>query len=240
MSKLRIGLPTSLECRPLTRAFVIGQFAGRYDAAPFPPGRIGPLLADGVLDLGVVTPFDLPALAALDMIPDIGAAFVAGSPTLRLVADGPLEGVHRLSTAGAGSFAVEVARRVLRREASEPALEVDAEPAGGAGVARLLEGVAGLADENAGSDLALLWRQKSGLPLVVGVWVVQRSIGIEEVLFDLKSSLRYGMAQLQTLARELASEVGADRRRLERLFRDDMHYVLGPQEQRAIASMVAP
>lgn len=236
MAKLRIGLPTSLECQPLTRAFVTGQFASRYIATTLPPGRIAPLLADRALDLGVVTPFDLHALDALDRIPDIGVAFVDGSPTLRLVPGGALEAGYPLLADGASPFTVELAKRVLG--VAGHTVEGGGDSSGQRS-ARLLEGGVALAEDSVGVELGRLWRQQTGLPLVVGVWVVQRNVGLEEVVFDVKSSLRYGMAQLQTLARELAAEVGADRRRLELLFRQELQFVLGPEEQKAIAAMIA-
>lgn len=139
--------------------------------------------------------------------------------------------------------------------------------AGGAGVGRLEPGEAALviggpalrlsglapdggappgghsgADSEPGSlhllDLGSAWRELTGLPLVVGLWVVRSDAVLPELPFYFKSSLRYGLASLSAIAREEAAELGFDSAEIERFLRETVSFVLRDEERRSIEELL--
>ena len=79
-------------------------------------------------------------------------------------------------------------------------------------------------------DLGLAWRELTGLPLVVGVWAVRPGVGLPDLPFYFKSSLRFGLSALDAIAREAAAEVGVVSALLEGYLRENVSYFLREPE----------
>lgn len=87
-------------------------------------------------------------------------------------------------------------------------------------------------------DLGTAWRELTGLPLVVGLWVVRADVVLPELPFYFKSSLRYGLASLSAIARESAAELGLDSAEIERFLRATVSFVLRDEERRAVEELL--
>ena len=88
-------------------------------------------------------------------------------------------------------------------------------------------------------DLGTAWRELTGLPLVVGLWVVRSDAVLPELPFYFKSSLRYGLASLSAIAREEAAELGFDSAEIERFLRETVSFVLRDEERRSMEELLA-
>jgi chorismate dehydratase len=87
-------------------------------------------------------------------------------------------------------------------------------------------------------DLGAAWRELTGLPLVAGLWVVRPEASLPDLTFYFKSSLRYGMASLSTIAREAAAELGLDSEEIARFLGENVSYLLRDEEHRGLGELL--
>jgi chorismate dehydratase len=87
-------------------------------------------------------------------------------------------------------------------------------------------------------DLGTAWRELTGLPLVVGLWLVRADAALPDLSFYFKTSLRYGLGSLSAIARESAAELGLDSGEIERFLRETVSFVLRDEERRSIDELL--
>ncbi|HSL81411.1 MAG TPA: MqnA/MqnD/SBP family protein [Thermoanaerobaculia bacterium] len=204
--------------------------------------------------------------AALLALPDLCVAFPGAARSIVLASASPLSEVRRVYLGRGARKAAAVARIVLAEAwGIAPAYLAEDAPAaaGGAGVGRLEPGEAALViggpalrlsgiapDDRAPAgarsepaplhllDLGTAWHELTGLPLVVGLWVVRSDAVLPELPFYFKSSLRYGLASRSAIAREEAAELGFDSAEIERFLRETVSFVLRDDELRSIEELL--
>lgn len=235
MPKARLGVPDLLDCRPLTWGFLKGQYADFFDVRSFSLGRVSALLAEGELEVGLIPSIELSRIPRLRVVPHLCLA--SKSRSALLVTRCPIAEVKRIAFDRASRSALGLLVVLLREFYCLDAKLI--------GQGRRVEGpMAGCDAALVTSDAALRvgtdqlqvfdltqgWQQLTGLPFVFGVWAVREGVTLPELAFYMKSSLRYGLSSLDTVAKEAAAELGLAADSVTDYCRDDLHFVLGDRE----------
>jgi predicted solute-binding protein len=227
MPLLRVGIPDLLEVRPLAWSFLKGQLADRYSVAVYPFERIPALLATGDVELGFVSAVELVLNPALSRVRDLGVALLPPARALSLRARLPLAEIRTVDCSEASPWAIDLARAAIgaatpnaswrdRLGISDWSGEADAE---------LLSGPAAHRAADA-TPVAALWQRRTSSPLPLGGWAVSPRVDPDACEFALKSSLRYGLSSIESIASEAAGETGLGRTVLESHYRLGLSFVL--------------
>lgn len=227
MPQHRVGVPDLLEVRPLAWSLLKGQLADRFSIAVYPFERIPALLRAGDLELGFVSAVDLLRSPDLKPVRDLGIALLPGARGLALSPRRPPSELSSIDCAEAAAWAVDLARAALGGMVPAAAWRdrlAGATLAGGAD-AKLLCGPAALRAVDA-LPVADIWHERTATPLPFGGWAAPARIDTESCEFALKSSLRYGLSSLETVASEAAAECGVGRGELESYYRNELTFVL--------------
>ena len=256
MPKVRLAIPRELDCRPLVWSFLKGHHQGLFQPVEYPTERILPLLDQGELEVGLVPAIDFVRREAahagldgvtgqrieLDVVGDLCTA--ATAEALVLYSHVPIERIERVDFAQASPTSAQLAKIILRqgleREVSSGDWNfgVDLSEAD----ALLISSDTLLRDDLPEDleviDLVELWKESTGLPVVLYLWVYSpRSTTLPDLEFYLKSSLRYGLSSLETISRELAAEGGLQKSRVSSYLSNSLSYVLGEAERRGLAEL---
>jgi chorismate dehydratase len=258
LPKLRVGIGDILDARPLAWGFLKGHHADLFAPIVKPLPLMGRLLAQGVLDVGLAPAIDAARDPELLALPELCVAFPGEARSLLLVSTSPLSELRRVYLGRSARTAAAVARIVLAegRNLEPEYLEADTTPFPGAvhepgrprlerhEGALLIGGAALRLALGGGShglqvlDLGSAWRELTGLPLVAGLWLVRSEADLPDLTFYFKSSLRFGIASLSTIAREAAAELGVDSEEIARFLREHVSYLLRDEELRGLEELV--
>jgi predicted solute-binding protein len=250
--KLRVGISDILDTRPLSWGFLKGHHADLFVPQSHPSALVGQLLGRGEIEVGLLPAIDAARLAGealpgLTILPDLAVAAPASCRSVVVLARRPIEELDRI-VAGREARTTRAALSILLAERyADPPELVDREstatlvgPLADPATGMLLVGGPGFAAERDGFevlDVAALWRQHTGLPLVLGFWCVRPDIHLPDLPFYFISSLRYGLQSLGTIAREAAAELGLDSSEIQSYFRDDLSFFLRPEEVQGLAEL---
>lgn len=252
MPKLRVGISDILDTRPLSWGFLKGHHADLFVPQSHPSSLVGQLLGRGELEVGLLPAIDAAhlagdALPGLAILPDLAVAAPAACRSVVVLSRRPIGELERI-VAGREARTTRAALGILLAERyADPPVLVDREstatevgPLADPATGLLLLGGPGFAADREGFevlDVAGLWRQHTGLPLVFGLWCVRPGIHLPDLPFYFKSSLRYGLQSLGTIAREAAAQLGLDSAEIESYFRDDLSFFLRPEEVQGLAEL---
>ncbi len=248
MPKLRVGISDILDARPLAWGFLKGHHADLFAPVTQPLNLVGRLLAQGGLDVALVPAVELATHRDLRVLPDLCVAFPGEARGVLLVSAGPIEDLRRVILERDARTAAVVTRIVLAESYGLEPEYVEAEAStrlSGPGRIEPGEGwlvigsaaLTGRREEHRVLDLGLAWRELTGLPLVVGVWAARAEVELPDLPFYFKSSLRFGLAALDAIAREGAAELGVSSAVLESYLRDAVGYLLRDDERRALQDL---
>ena len=81
-------------------------------------------------------------------------------------------------------------------------------------------------------DVAHQWREMTGLPCVLAMWVARREAATPEVVADFLASKDYGMARIDEIAEEASDQLDLPASALEHYLRDSIDFSLD-EENRA-------
>lgn len=237
MPKLRVGIVDFLNSRPLAWGFLKGHHSDLFTPSSHPPSMVAHLLAEGGLDVGLVPSVEVQRIPGLRVVPDLCVAAEREVRSVLLVSRVPVERITRvaLDTNSRTSVALlkvlcaerwgiepqfleqrpDVERMLATADAAlvigDPALKVDRE-------------------RHRVIDLAAEWRGLTGLPFVFAVWAVRGGVDLPDLPFYFKSSLRYGLASLETIVRESAAELGLDSDILRIYLTENLSFFLQERE----------
>lgn len=276
MPKLRVGIPRHVEYQPLAWGFLKGHHGDLFTTSQHSVPVLTNLLKADRLDVALLPSTALLRLEDVELLPDLclsargraGIASLVYRPSLAEVTE---VAVDPGSEASLDLLALLMAARNqpmpplrpfrkaleilqggrLPRNPRPPEAVLELEPTKSA----LLTGPAAL--EGDGSprgpgleelDLVEGWESATQTPWVEALWAVRRSVSFPDLTFYFKSSLRFGLAALDTLARESAAALGLSAEGLQGRFRENFSYVLRDAERqslreleaRAVSSQVIP
>jgi chorismate dehydratase len=83
-------------------------------------------------------------------------------------------------------------------------------------------------------DLGDQWRRWTELPFVFAMWVARADADLPGLESALESARDAGVAHLREIAQSEAERVGLDVSSCHRYLRDNLHFYLGPDEQRGL------
>ncbi|MDY7095587.1 MAG: MqnA/MqnD/SBP family protein [Acidobacteriota bacterium] len=242
MPKLRVGIPRELYGRPLAWGFLKGHHGDLFSTSLHPQAAIGPLLQRGSLDVGLVSPLDFQRIPGLRALRDLCVAATGACRLMMVVAKEPLAQIRRLAVEHNSHAAGLLAEILLRQRYGVENLELRRHrPV----LKRMLanhDGALLTGDDalklrrssHAVVDLAEEWNAFTGLPWVVALWAVRDGVGLPDLPFYFKSSLRYGLSLLDNLMRESASELALDVSEIEPTLRGHLSFFLRDEETAGI------
>lgn len=244
MRKLRLGLVSSLESRPLVWSFLKGQHGDVFAPSLHRPGQIGALLARQQLDVALLPAHELVRIDDLSILPDLCVAGRGSSIRIVLALRSPLAEVRSVSVPLDARWAVALMRVVLaERYGLHPEVVEENRPAGasfGPCDAVLSAGYGNLDEPSEADcfDLGAAWQDLSSLPFVAAVWAVRRGVQLPELPLYFKNALRYGLQSLDHLVREAAAELGLDAAAARRYLEEELRFVLGPEEEAGLVAFL--
>lgn len=237
MPKLRVGIVNYLNSRPLAWGFLKGHHGDLFAPSFHPPAVVAQLLEQGSLDVGLVPSIELQRIPGLRVLPDLCVAATREVRSVLLVLGRPLLEVRRVAVDQNSRTSVALLRILLQEVygltpqflTARPQLA----PMLASADAALVIGDAALRvdrERHLIMDLAAEWHQMTGRPFVFAVWAVREGVELADLPFYFKSSLRYGLASLDSLVRESAAELNLDPAEVETYLTQNLSFVLR-QEQ---------
>jgi len=236
--KLLIGQISYLNSQPFY------PLLGEHRLVAMPPRRLGELAERGEIDAGIMATADYLALA--DRYEPIGNLGIANWEEVRsiiLFSRRPLEGLSgaRVGVTEETSTSLQLLRLLLEvRQAVAPAsYERGVREEADAYLVIGNEALKARFSRPSGFpfryDLASEWWAWKKLPFVFALWVVKRSLPEQdkkEFLSLLERSFAKGMAEVDRIAAEFASDLGSAEGLASYL--RNFHYRLGPEEWRGL------
>lgn len=240
-----MGVATRLYSRPLVWGLLKGHHGDLLETTQHPPSLLAQLMAQGSLDVALLSPLQALELDDVLLLPDLCAAADGPSETIYLVSPQPFEDVRSVAVGAENDAAAALLRIVYQEKFGfQPQLHLqrpDLDRMLLSFDAALLTGDAALRQPTSAGqclDLTAAWREITGLPWVFAVWVAQARVGLPDLPFYFKSSLRYGLSVMDSLVRESAAELdlSADRVR-EYLAEGQLGWVLRQREQQSLEEL---
>lgn len=249
MAKLRVGIVDYLNSRPLAWGFLKGDHGDLFTPTFHPPATVARMLADGGLDIGLIPSIEVERIPGLRILPDLCVAATHEVRSVLLVsrvdpAADPAA-IRRVALDHNSRTSAALLRILMRERWSADPEYVEARP----DVERMLEtadaalviGDPALRFHASGErerrglhtvDLAAEWQALTGLPFVFAVWAVREEAWRPDLAYYFKSSLRLGLASIDSVVREAAAELDLDRTTLHTYLTENLSYLLqGPQRR---------
>jgi chorismate dehydratase len=237
LPKLRVGIVNYLNSKPLAWGFLKGHHADLFAPSYHPPALVARLLGQGNLDIGLIPSIEVQRIPNLRILPDLCVAASHEVRSVILVSRCPLPEIRKVALDQNSRTSVALLRILLReRYGLDPEYlheRPDAERMLAEADAALLIGDPALKvdrDRYVVTDLAAEWRELTGLPFVFAVWAVRPEVEIPDLPFYFKSSLRYGLSSVDTLAREAAAELDLDSSEIRAYLTDNLSFFLRRDE----------
>lgn len=238
MTPLKVGRVDYINTFPLAWSLERRLGAGALEETLGVPTELNRLLAAGALDVANVSSIAYAAHAdELVLLPSVCISSDGAVDSVQLVTDVPLPAVGSVSVTAQSAASVALVRILL------PDAEI--RPEGAAADARLLIGdealESAMTDATPHHDLGILWRERTGLPMVFAVWAARRDAD-PAALTALDRALAEAVADASEHA-ALVAEAAAERYGfpagfLARYF-EKLRYRFGPREQEGLARYFA-
>jgi chorismate dehydratase len=197
------------------------------------PTELNRLLLEGELDTAPISSIEYARNPErLRLLPRLCVASEGAVDSIQLVSRKPLEQVRIVAVTPESATSVALTK-VLLPEAEHAPLEAYTS---GDADAKMLIGDAALRsafeDPTPHHDLGRLWFERTGLPMVFGVWACPEPLadGLVELEDALVSSVRRARAEPEQLAFEAAQTYGYPAGFLARYF-EKLRYRFGPRER---------
>lgn len=256
MQKLRISVVEYLNTVPLVWGFTRGPLRDKYDLRFAVPSECAEQLRRGDVEIGIIPVIEYQRIPGdFVMLPDMAVAAKNEVRSILLVARKPIESVKRLAL-DSSSRSSQALVRILCAERWKIAPEfVDMKPDAAAMLseadAALLIGDPALrlavhAESSSYIpavpgvehlfvyDIAREWREHTGLPCVLAMWVGRRDAVTPQVVADFLASKAYGVARIGEIASEWRARVSLPVAEIERYLRDNVDFSFDEENRRGL------
>ena len=255
MAKLRISIVEYLNTAPLVWGFTEGPLKGRYDLSFTVPSLCAEALRNAEADVAIIPAIEYQRMDGVVALPEMAVAAKREVRSILVLAKKPIEQARRIALdSGSRSSAALVRLLCAGRWGIRPEF-IEAQPDPAAMLAQAdaalvigdpalrvalqveaLEGgekppVQGV-DSLFLYDVAEQWREMTGRPCVLALWVARREAATPEVVADFLASKEYGMARLGEIAEAAARKLGLSAAALEHYLRENIDFSLD-EENRA-------
>jgi chorismate dehydratase len=205
MTPLRVGRVDYINTFPL--AWSLGnRLDDAIEEVLGVPTQLNALLAEGAVDVANVSSIAYARHAdELVLLPSVCLSSDGAVDSVQIVTDVPLPAVESVSVTSQSAASVALVRILL------PGAEI--RPEGAVADARLLIGDDALTsvieDATPHHDLGVLWRERTGLPMVFAVWAARSDLA-DEILVELDRAFAGAVADASEHA-ALVAEAAAER-----------------------------
>lgn len=233
MARLRIGSVPYLNARPLVEGLEGVRFAV--------PSRLARQFRQGEVDVALVPSFESVRSPGCVVVPGPCIASPGPVDSVFLFSREPLHQARRVLLDESSVTSAALTRVLLLErygvEAEFEPCPPDVDPRAVDADAVLLIGDRALKaprDNLVVSDLALLWREWTGLPFVFAVWLARDASAAEAVGPELRAARERGLAARERIAREAADQMGLPPGLLFRYLTERLTYDFGEPEREAL------
>jgi len=238
---VKIGAVTYLNSKPLVHR--LDTFAPQADVVFDLPSRLADRLADGDLDVALIPSIEVLSNPQYRIVSNACIGCRRAVWSVKLLSRVPMSQIRTLALDEGSRTSVALVQILLgQRHGVRPEmspLPIGADPVASSADAVLLIGDRAIhAPDDSfveAWDLGQQWCDWAGLPFVFAVWAARIDRDVEEIEAALVAARDAGVAQLEQIARDSATPLGLSVARCLEYLRDNLHFHLGPQEQRGLA-----
>jgi chorismate dehydratase len=229
-----------LNTRPLI--FRLQELAPHIDLVLDLPSRLADDLAATRLDVALIPSIELLGREDYMIVSDACIACRGPVLSVKLLARDSMQQVRTLAL-DEGSRTSGVLAQILLRERYGLSPEIASLPVGADIASFPADAVLVIGDRAIHPaatafreqwDLGEEWVDWSGLPFVFAVWAGRSSDDQDRLATALAAARDEGLRNLDQIAARHASRVGMTREQALRYLRDNLHFTLGPEEQRGL------
>lgn len=262
MARLHISVVEYLNTAPLVWGFTDGPLRGRYALSFTVPSLCAEALRNAEADVAIIPSIEYQRMDGVVALPGMSVAAKREVRSILVVAKKPIELARRVALDRSSRSSVALVRLLCAgRWGIQPEF-IEAEPDPAAMLSRadaaLVIGdpalrVAVKMDAPGGEaccagdpselpvpglqtlfvyDVAHEWREMTGQPCVLAIWVGRREAITPEVVADFLASKEYGMAHIEEIAEGAALKLDLPASALERYLRENIDFSLD-EENRA-------
>lgn len=239
-SKLRVGAVSYLNTKPLV--YRLAEFAPQAELHYDLPSRLADDLAAGNLDVALIPSIEYFQHPGYRIVSNACIGCRGPVLSVKLLARVPFPRVRSVALDEGSRTSVALARILLQeRFGIAPRLEplpISADPAETKADAVLVIGDRAIHAPPEGFveawDLGDQWCRWAELPFVFAMWTARAGVDVAELSTALEQARDVGVAALDRIAASEADAVGLSRADCLSYLRDNLHFYLGPREQRGL------
>ncbi len=242
--KLRIGAVSYLNTKPLV--YQLDELLPDAEIAYDLPSRLSDDLARGALDIALIPSVESFRDAAYRIISDACIACRGPVMSVKLLSRCPLDQIETLAL-DEGSRTSAALARILLKERFQLSPSLQPFPIGSAIDETTADAVLLIGDRAmhrpkgfvAAWDLGDQWCRWAELPFVFAMWTARGGVAISEVAVTkvaaaFEQARDNGVRHLAEIATREAGSVGLTDDQALHYLRDNLHFYLGPREQRGL------
>lgn len=242
---LRVGIVHYVNSRPLSRGLLKASSGSDLACELLPPAAIADRLRDGTLDAGLVPSIELARIPGLAVVPGLAIAATHEVRSVLLVSKVPVGEIDAIALDENSRTSAALVRILLsERYGLEPEYRsagADLDGMLGESDAALLIGDPALVvprERYVVLDLAGEWLEMTGLPFVFAVWAARAGIAVEGLAEQLRASYEVGIAELDAIVAETATETGLAPAVLRDYYTRNLRFEMGPAEQAGLTEFL--
>ena len=255
MTRLRISVVEYLNTAPLVWGFTNGPLAGKYELSFTVPSLCAEELRSGQADVAVIPAIEYQRMDDVVVLPGMCIAARDEVRSILVVAKKPIEQARRIALDRSSRSSAALVRLLcagrwrIQPEFAEAAPNVeemlaDADAALVIGdpalrlALRAEEGPRELLVRGYETlflyDVAHEWREMTGNPCVLAMWVARREAARPEVVADFLASREYGLTRIPEIAAKAAGQLDLPARELEKYLRENIQFSLDQENRQGL------
>ena len=251
MAGLRISIVEYLNTAPLVWGFTNGPLRGKYELSFTVPSQCAEALRSGDADVALIPAIEYQRIDDVIALPGMAIAAKNEVRSILVVAKCPVERASRVALDTSSRSSVALVRLLCRhRWRIEPefldakpdvtAMLDDADAAlviGDPALRVALELQRTLPDYPVVYlyDVAYEWREMTGKPCVLALWVARRTAVTPELVADFLASKEYGMSRIDEIADAAAKKLELPAAELAAYLRENVDFSLDAENQAGLA-----
>jgi chorismate dehydratase len=233
MSKPRISVVQYLNTAPLVWGMRHGAQRDRFDLSFTTPARCADALRSGEADVGIIPSIEYQRIAGLQIVPGVSIASKSVVKSVLLLSNRPAEEIESVALDTSSRTSAALVEILLRKFYGRPWRSIPLDPDPEAMLrqadAALLIGDPALVYRGPAAhvyDLASEWRKFTGLPFVFALWAGPEKARLGEHVEAFLASRDYGVAHVDEIAAEYASQLGLSAADLRAYLTENINYSL--------------
>ena len=250
--KLRISVVEYLNTAPLVWGFTHGPQRGKYELSFTVPSMCAEALRRGEADVAIIPAIEYQRMEGVLALPGMAIAARDAVRSILVLAKRQVETARRIALDTSSRSSAALVRLLCRHRWGIAPEFVEAKP----DVAEMLRDAdAALVigdpalrvsleiEQNALPpaetlylyDVAHEWREMTGKPCVLALWVARRDVATPELVADFLASKEFGLARIDEIAEDAAGKLALPARALARYLRENIDFSLDAENQAGLA-----